>query len=65
MTTLGNWVSEKTSSETVLKASIGFNLKPQKPTKRVEEALFSLLKASNKKVSEAIRPFSDSFTARL
>jgi hypothetical protein len=32
-------ISETTSSETVRKIPIGFNLKPQKPTKRVEEAL--------------------------
>jgi hypothetical protein len=35
----GSPVSEKTSSETVRKVPIGFNLKPQKTTKRVEEAL--------------------------
>jgi hypothetical protein len=32
-------VSEKTSSETVRKVLIGSGLKPQKPTKRAQEAL--------------------------
>jgi hypothetical protein len=46
--------------ETVRKAPISFKLKPHKPSKRVEQAPFSLLKPCCKGLQHHPRPFSDS-----